>query len=492
MTTRTDQMAAASGSAPRWRGDRGAATVEQLGVVVVVALLVVAGTLGFASYGPKLSSQLCDLANEMGLSAGACENASPDSPEAQGPDHEDFRPPVCTLQTNSEQYSAEVKIAFIKFGENSGFVISENSDGTVSVTVTDGGGLGVEGGFGANVGGKDAEGFTLGANVNFGGGLTYSVGDTWNFDSMDQWEAMEQQLNDYLIDQMILQQPNGAFSFLFRDITEAPKSPTVTTATFGIEGSVSAQAGLRIQDGTKNGKPKWYSPNLGIYGSGTLSGDVTMTTNHDTNETSETFTFTASGEIGANAGAVNPGLEGEYKDAYKVTRNAEGEITKIEFMRETSGGSGGELDLDSGAFNASDNGGSVSVGGKEKQVTVTTTELAVTDDNRDIVDDWVLSNVNAAANGEPAYYPGNAYEPTQPIEGDPLATLLYEEALSSVRVYDNVESGWSFGAEFALGLKFGASFGSSESESTISDAYFLGAPGPDGDRGYIPDETCTR
>src|SRR5699024_10852786 len=125
-------------------------------------------------------------------------------------------------------------------------------------------------------------GFTLGANVNFGGGLTYSVGDTWNFDSMDQWEAMEQQLNDYLIDQMILQQPNGALSFLFRDITEAPKSPTVTTATFGIEGSVSAQAGLRIQDGTKNGKPKWYSPNLGIYGSGTLSGDVTMTTNHET------------------------------------------------------------------------------------------------------------------------------------------------------------------------------------------------------------------
>ena len=483
----------------QWNDDRGAATLEQLGVVVVAALLVVAGTLGVANYGPHLSSRLCELANSMGLSAGACEqpvDGAGEEPLAQddGPNHEAFQPPVCTLQTNTVQSGGAVKLVFFTAGSDSGFVVSEQSDGTVLATATDGGSVGLEGGVGAKVGGKNAEGVTLGANVTFGADLTLSVGDTWKFDSMEDWNAMETQLREYLSHKQAMR-GGGIIGPVGPSLRNPPKpgDPTITTNTIGISASVSGQAGLRVQGGSdSDGKPKWFNPNLGVYGSGTLSDAVTFTTNHETGETSETFTFTASGEIGANVGAANAGPSGEFKDAYKVTRNAEGEITGIEFMRETSGGTGAELALDSSTMSAAGTSGSVKVGGGEKQRTVTTTQLPVTDENRAIVDEWVQSNSTAAANGEAAYFPGNAYAPTQPIEGDPLATMLYEEGLSSVRVYDNVEDGWSFGAEFALGAKVGGSISSSESESTVSDAMFLGAPNSDGERGYLPDEVCVR
>ncbi len=118
--------------------------------------------------------------------------------------HEDFQPRVCTLQTNSGNYSSEVKIGFLKFIEISSFVISESSDGTVSVTVTDCGGLGLERGVGAKDGGKGADGLRLGVDVTFGAALSYSVRDAREFESMNEWKALESQHEGYLFDQMML------------------------------------------------------------------------------------------------------------------------------------------------------------------------------------------------------------------------------------------------------------------------------------------------
>ena len=74
---------------------------------------------------------------------------------------------------------------------------------------------------------------------------------------------------------------------------------------------------------------------------------------------------------------------------------------------------------------------------------------------------------------------------------DPFANLLYQEGRNSVQVYDQVDDGFSFGAEFAVGLKIGASFSSSSTTSTINSAIFLGAPGADGTRGYVNDAVCS-
>lgn len=119
-----------------------------------------------------------------------------------------------------------------------------------------------------------------------------------------------------------------------------------------------------------------------------------------------------------------------------------------------------------------------------------TTTIAVTDENRHVVQDWVDEVDSTASFGLPVPVPVNAQRPDSPVPGDAFADLLYREGRTSERVYDNVSDGWSFGAEFALGIKLGASFGSEEKTATIQDASFLGAPGQDGVRSMVPESAC--
>lgn len=477
--------------------DRGAATLEQLGVVMIVTLLVAAGTLGFVTYGPQLSSKLCELATTMGLPAGSCEAASTDLVAENGDVNENYIPPVCTLRETTSQYNSEFKIAFFTFGENGGFTVAENADGTVSATVTDGGGLGLETGVGGKVG-KD--GVALGADVDFGAGVTFKAGSTWTFDDWSAWESMEKDLNAYLAQQVQIRHAGqGAaglhlWLWLSDGYLDAPKPPNITTSTVELQAYADATVGLKVDVGVDSqGETKWFDPNRGIYGNGQLGGSVTKTSDSETGETSETFTFSAEGGAGLNWGIVNGGGSGEFEQAYKITRNAQKEVTSIEFMRETGSKWSGEIDIDPGIIGVGgENSGSMKIGAdKENQRTVETTTLDVTDQNRDTVNAWIQANEGAPA-GNPFIYPKNAFSPTDSVPGDPLAELLYQEGKSSLRIYDNVASGFSFGAEFALGLKLGASFDYEESETTINSAHFLGAPQPGGERRYIEDATCAK
>lgn len=479
----------------RW-GDRGAATIEQLGVVVVVALLAIASVAGVATYGPHLSAALCRVADAVGM-GGGCDTVQ--QPVADVPrTDEDYRPPVCTLQTDSDQASSKVTIGFISFGEDSGFVVTQNSDGTVTATVTNGGSLGAEGGFGASIGTGSKGDLGLGADVSFGGGLTFGAGDTWTFKDMNEWESMREQLDDYLIQQMSLRNDTGGGYALYLTLSnnwvDPPRAPEVTTASFGVEGSVDFQAGLRLGTGDKSKSGNAITENLnrGIYAQGELSGTYIQTTNSVTGETSNTYQFEASGGGGLNWGFANAGGGGEYQQAYKVTRDRDGEITGVEFMQETSASWSAELDLDSSIVPAGQGGnGSVSIGAtEENQRTVVTTALAVDDSNRGTVEDWLSTNAALAGEGA-VVLPSNAFNPDKPVPDDAFANLLYEQGTNAVQVYDNVEDGFSFGAEFAVGLKVGASFSSSSSTSTINSAIFLGAPGADGTRTHVDDALCS-
>lgn len=470
--------------------ERGAATIEQLGTVVIVALLFAAALLGFSTYGPRLEQALCQLATGIGVSAGSCDGVT--VPQAtDGPTDEDFRPPVCMLQENSTQTNAEVKIAFVTIGDNAGFVVQEFSDGTVQVTATDGGSLGAEGGVGGSIGGKDSG---LGASLDFGGGVTFDAGDTWKFDSMDQWEAMEGDLNAYLAQQVQIQNAGeGAaglhlWLWLSDGYLDPPRAPEQTTTTIGWEAAVEGQLGARYNVPGQDGKDDTLLDlNMGLYGEGEIGGDVVFTQNSETGETSKTYGFTMSGEAGVNALILDGGAAGEVKGAYKVTEDAKGNIISVEFMRESAGGI--DLEMGVGTPGGMDNGGNVGLTGGQDERTILTTTIDVTEENRDVVESWLgASNANALGGGGVLISP-NLFDPSVPAQ-DPFSQLLYEEGLHSRQVYENVSDGWSFGLEFALGLKFGASFGNEETETTIQQAGFLGAPGTDGVRPMVPDETC--
>lgn len=475
--------------------DRGAATIEQLSVIVVVVLLASSATLGLANYGPHLSSKLCDIASTMGMAPGGCAPVLPLVAEGDGLTDEDLLPGVCTLRETATQTSSKVKLGFITFGENAGFLVAEDSDGTVSVTVSSGAELGAEGGVGAEAG-KD--GLALGAKVDFGAGLKFEAGSTWTFDSMDDWLSMKSDFDAYHVQQMQMRHGGmgAAGLHVYWGLTDGyldpPRPPNMTSSTIGLDVYADAQAGLKVEVGKgSNGESKWFDPNRGIYGEGTLGGSVTRTYDSDTEFTSETYTFTSEGGVGVNWGIANGGLEGEFEQAYRITKDGNDEVVSIEFMRETGGRWTGEIDMDPGIVGVGgDNSGSLQIGAdKENQRTVQTTAVKVNDGNREVVSDWIEAN-KYAPTGNPFIYPANAFEPAESVEGDPFAEVLHREAKSSLRIYDNVASGFSFGAEFALGLKLGLSFEHEESETTINSAYFAGAPLQDGVRPYLEDSTC--
>ena len=482
---------------PRRRpaGDLGQATLEQLGVVVVAALLALGGVAGVATYGPHLNNALCQLGQAIGF-AGACADV-PQTPIADGPTDEDFRPPVCTLRTDSDQASSSVKIGFVTIGEDNGFIVTQNSDGTVTATATNGGSLGGEVGFGASIGGGSKGDLGLGADVSFGAGVKAKAGDTWKFDSMEEWESMREQLDDYLIQEMQLQSEGGAGIALWKWISdswvEKPRDPDVTSSSFTVEVTVDGQAGLRLGDGTtgKNGKPGMDNLNRGAYIEGKVGGTYVRTTDHKSGNQSSTYQFDASGGGGLNWGFGNAGGGGEYQSAFKITRDKNDKIVSVEFLQETSASWSAELDLDSSIVPAGQSAnGSVKIGAtEESQRTVVTTELDVTDANRGVVESW-LAQSGLGSDGL-VLMPSNAFEPSKPVADDPFANLLYQEGRNSVQVYDQVDDGFSFGAEFAVGLKIGASFSSSSTTSTINSAIFLGAPGADGTRGYVNDAVCS-
>ncbi|KAE8762968.1 hypothetical protein [Georgenia thermotolerans] len=468
--------------------ERGAATLEHLGTVVIVVLLFGGAVLGFATYGPRLQQQLCVLASAVGV-AGPCEGTPVAQPEESGPTDADFLPAVCTIRESTTQTNAKITIAFLEIGQDAGFIVQENADGTVQVTVTDGASLGASGGFGASLGGKDSG---IGGDVSFGAGLSFKNGSQWNFASMDDWTAMEKDLKAYLIQQKQLQGEGAVGMHLYLLLTDGyldkPQEPEQTSWTQAIEISGNGKIGLRDTIPGKDGaEPQDIDPNLGVYVDGKLADEYVVTENHKTGETSRTYSFTASGEAGGNLVVGNASAWGEQKGAYKITENKDGEVISIEFMAERAGGSKAGL----GVQPVTDQGGSAGMTDAANTRTVVTTTIEVTDANRHIVEDWVTAADSNASFGLPVPVPANSQRPDSPVADDAFANLLYQEGRTSERVYDNVEEGWSFGAEFALGIKLGASFGSEEKTATIQDASFLGAPGQDGVRPMVPESACT-
>ena len=139
--------------------DRGAGSLEYLGVVAVVAVLVGALVLGFVNshYGENLSAQLCKLTSAVG--GGSC----PAPPMERSP--EDYIPPdECVVSSTGEESNTGVTVVVdVQSGET--WVIEKLGDGTYRLTRARSGGVGI----GVGVG------FDFSATVD---DQTYGVGAT--------------------------------------------------------------------------------------------------------------------------------------------------------------------------------------------------------------------------------------------------------------------------------------------------------------------------
>jgi Flp pilus assembly pilin Flp len=163
------------------RGERGAAAVENAGVIVVVVAIVMALLLAISPVGQSIAGKICAA---VGTTCGA----------AAPPEQSDEPTEPCVLATDAVNVKYALSIAFVDVGSGVGMQTEEMSDGTYKTTVstTAQGGASLTAGelvaklrVGDYGGGLDVSA-TASAAQRLGGGLEYT------FDSADDAADFEE------------------------------------------------------------------------------------------------------------------------------------------------------------------------------------------------------------------------------------------------------------------------------------------------------------
>jgi hypothetical protein len=468
-------------------GHRGAATLEYAAAFALVAILV-GGTSASArsnapSFGSVVQEAICKVATAVGMEGGCAGGGGPTDPNTPPTDPGfDPKPKKCKVSEYSEQVNAEVKIAFIKIGENAGFIERTFSDGTVTYTATDGASLGVTGGFGGKL---DIGKVERGAQVDFGFGVKFDYGSTWTFKNAEEAAAMRKQLDDYLVEQMVLKEnPYYGIKFLWSDAKEPPKPPSQSVST--IETTLDAEGKLGLSLPFDN-DPKADSgvPNLTLADLGLKFGTTGRWTQIRDNETGNT-TYTTGGEVfgeaNANVGPAGGQLKGILGSSIAITRDKDNNIVGVTMVTTREGKATSSVNAGQGNL-----GGKASDSDSASAVTVTTTNLEVkTPEQRALVNQWLAAQ-EADPNG---YVSPETFFPDRLVQGDPFQNLMYTNATVSNVEYNNVTDKSGFAAEVKLGVAFGIDLSLETTDSNAVDATYLDVPGSDGTRAPVDFPEC--
>ena len=200
-------------------------------------------------------------------------------------------------------------------------------------------------------------------------------------------------------------------------------------------------------------------------------------------------------EVTGQIGLATGGVGSMIGMSYAITKDSDGNIVEIQIVStsevtvQSGGTGGGEVTQGEGAGQTG-GGGSVSGGTTDGDVVVTETTLAIDPDDaasQQTVRDWM--------GGDGDYqWPGlvslNMVDPSTADPTDPFAMLLHNSATSSTIAYDEVTDTAGFALNVKFGLAFGVDFSMENSETTASEATYLGAPRPDGTRPVIDFSEC--
>jgi hypothetical protein len=469
------------------RGARGSATLEYAAAFALVAMLVGGTTISarasLPAYGDIVTDAICKVAAAVGMGGSCSSGTDPTDPNTPPTDPSfDPKPTRCKVTEHGEKVNSEVKIAFIKIGENAGFIETTYSDGTVTYTATDGASVGVTGGFGTKL---DIGKLERGAKVDFGAGVQFDYGSTWTFKNAEEAAAMRKQLDDYLVEQEILKHdPYYAIKFLWSDAKEPPKPPSqsVTTieTTFDAEGKLGLSLPFDSDPDADSGIPNLQLSDFGLkFGT---SGKWTQIHDNITGNT----TYTTGGEVfGQTTGNVGP-LGGELKgilgSSIAITRDKDNNIVKVTLVTTREGKATSSVNVGQG-----DLGGKASDSDSASSATVTTASLDVkTPEQRALVDQWLAAQ-QADPNG---YVSPETFFPDRLVQGDPFQNLMYTNARVSNVQYDNVSDKTGFAAEVKLGVAFGIDLSLETTDSRAVDATYLDVPGTNGTRAPVDFPEC--
>lgn len=491
--------------------ERGASSAEYVGAITVAAIVV--GTVIFtvSPQGTHVRAAVCDSVGSVLQTDASCGSADEgsggaagDTPSGgdDGPTDEDFRPPVCQVSQSDERHNAVLHIGPVDVGQDSGFLKTVMSDGTVTLTAADGQMFGGSGGVGAEL--RSGGGMHLGGTVDFGGGITVDSGDTWTFKG-DDAEAQAEEFIETIKEERrmdTLYYHGGRGPTAMREIStiDSVRPPDSTTSEVGVTGDVGTQLGLDFT-GTQDGS----GPSMEMEAvAASVAADATWAQTIDTHGTEgaedDTTTYTVDMSINPDAASdiwsADLGL-GETKGmSMAVTQNAEGQITEVAIVSTNEGAINGGANLEGAASDgpgddASSGSATVFTSDTETTATVTTTTLTLDPRAPGYAEDAAV--VEAWLGGDGYSWPGTVpMSAVNPAHGgsDPFSQLMHEQANVSAVTSEGVTSTSGLAAEVAVGMKFGFDMSSSSGESSAVYAAFLGAP-EDGTRTMVPYDDCS-
>ncbi|MGW4215437.1 hypothetical protein ACWEJZ_00180 [Streptomyces bacillaris] len=493
-----------------WR-DGGATATEYLGVVVLVVTLI--GAMAMAGVGGQIGERIRCAITSLGGGGSACAGGG-GGPEARPRTDADYEPKMCQISSVSDTAGGKVKIGWFEWGEEYGFQqkVSQantdvNGDGrvdgndrVVSMTFTDAASAGVT---------ASTPGVKLGslgkADVDIGGGIKITNGDTWIFASEEEARKMRDDIAEMKMWETATRHGGGYGGNWYsgmkwaekkQDIERRIGDKKISYSTVGLnayaDGGLSVKGGDEDELGAKLGGKARFSPEV------TIARD-------DVNG-NESYTYTArlelEGRLGGNAGPLKGtvGADQSRTGAITVTRDQKtGKLVRIDMtqtVEDVSASGKVEVGGDNGESGADKRGGkgSVSDGSGGTGVRVVTNSLvlgketdAATEAQREVAEEWLGGSGNNTAPFE--YLFGDRGMETRPTGNDPFEHLMFEEGLSSTMRYLGETDAQDFGFEISLGMSLGFSVSTEEKSQSLTDARFLGAPRGDG-RTYLPYSYC--
>ncbi|UCA53278.1 hypothetical protein LEL86_30120 [Streptomyces sp. WA6-1-16] len=493
-----------------WR-DGGATATEYLGLVVLVTMLI--GAMAMAGVGGQIGERLRCAISSMAGGGGSCSSGGQD-PEAQPKTDADYEPKMCQVSSISDTAGGKVKIGWFEWGEEYGFQqkVSQastdvNGDGkvdgddkVVSMTFTDAASAGAT---------ASTPGVKLGslgkADVDIGGGIKITNGDTWIFASEEEAQQMRDDIEEMKMWETSTKHSGGYGGGWYsamkwaekkEDIERKIGDKKISYSTVGLnayaDGGLSVKGGDEDELGAKLGGKAKFSPEVTI-------------TKDDVNG-NESYTYTAKleleGKAGGNVGPVKGTVGGKQNrtGAITVTRDQKtGKIVRIDMTQTVeSGSTSGKVEVggDNGESGQDKRGGkgSASDSSGETGIDVVTNSIvfgkdtdAATEAKRGIAEQWLDGSGNNTAPFE--YLFGDHGMENRPDGNDPFQQLMFEDGLSSTMRYTGESDAQEFGFEISLGMSLGFSLSTEEKKETLTDAQFLGAPRGDA-RTYLPYSYC--
>ncbi|HEY6747948.1 MAG TPA: hypothetical protein VI357_19810 [Mycobacteriales bacterium] len=383
-----------------------------------------------------------------------------------------FDPAPDRFRTGEEvgKASAAIIIGFVKFGQSAVFKKTTFSDGSVFLTAVDGGELSATG--------------SLGGVLEGGAGGKIEAGSTWKFLSAAEADAFQAQLQNHIAAQRAVMFEEGAALGVAAAGGLPPiRPPDLVVSEFAVPVSGKLSGEYGVVQGDAKGEVTVKETVIRDMGTGATTTVVSQEGSGEANGLVTPF------GVGPGEGGGVQKLDGSTTG---IVRDADGQITKVVLTSTDSTQvthsepvAGPGKDPNPGRHAAPGLDPSLKINDKDKgsQVTLTTTTLDVTDDNRAAVEQWAAGGRRDAGflDGDPRYH-----NPVTAVPGDDFQNALHDKAKVTTVTYDDVTDVEGFEAKVKAGWTLGVEGSLEETSSHAGEGTYLDAPGPDGTRRPVP------